>query len=73
MSHLIAHADLTIQSRMWNDKKLGAHHAIIPTAAKVDTAKMSENEFKIYDLIRRYYVANFYPDYEYDLIDIKIQ
>ncbi len=73
MSHLIAHSDLTIQSRAYNDKKLGAHHAIIPTVAKVDITKMSDYEFKIYDLIRHYYLANFYPDHEYDLTDIKIQ
>jgi DNA topoisomerase-3 len=73
MGKLIAQADLSIQSRIWNDKKLGAHHAIIPTTAKVNITKMSNHEFKIYDLIRRYYLANFYPDYEYDLTDIKIK
>jgi hypothetical protein len=29
MGKLIVNADLTVQSKVWNDKKLSAHHAII--------------------------------------------
>jgi DNA topoisomerase IA len=32
MDKLIVNADLTVQSKVWNDKKLSAHHAIIPTS-----------------------------------------
>jgi len=73
MGKKIAGADLTIQSKVWNDKKLNAHHAIIPTANnKVNLSNMSENERKLYDLVCRSYIAQFYPDYEYDKTSIDI-
>lgn len=59
-------ADARVRSRVWNDNKITAHHAIIPTAQRVDTSRMSRDEYKLYDLIRRHYVAQFYPDHEYD-------
>jgi DNA topoisomerase-3 len=66
-------ADLTITSKVWNDKKVTAHHGIIPTNnASVNIDNMSNDEFKVYDLIRRSYVAQFYPNYEYDKTDIVV-
>ncbi|QIA76805.1 DNA topoisomerase III [Rodentibacter caecimuris] len=58
--------NLNQKSRAWNDKKITAHHGIIPTMAKVDINKMSEEEFKLYDLIRRRYLAQFLPVSETD-------
>ena len=56
----------TYRSRVWNDKKITAHHAIIPTRnPNVQLANMSEKEYKLYDLIRKYYIAQFFDDYEY--------
>ncbi len=73
MGKIIANTDLAIQSKVWNDKKLGAHHAIIPTAnTTVDLSNMTTDECKLYDLICRSYVAQFYPNYEYDKSDIEI-
>ncbi len=58
--------DIHFKSPVWNDKKVTAHHAIIPTAnLYVDIGKMSKAEFNIYDLIRRQYLAQFLGDYEY--------
>lgn len=58
--------DIHFKSPAWNDKKVTAHHAIIPTAnLQVDINKMSKAEFSIYDLIRRQYLAQFLGDYEY--------
>jgi DNA topoisomerase-3 len=58
---------------VWNDKKISAHHGIIPTAnASVSIDSMSSDEFKVYDVIRRSYIAQFYPHYEYDKTDIEI-
>jgi len=58
-------ADLTLKSRAWNDKKITAHHAIIPTTQAVDISRMSTDEQKIYDLIRRRYLVQFFPDHIY--------
>ena len=66
LSALVDRADRGLRSRCWNDKKITAHHAIIPTRAVVDLSKMSAQERKVYDLIRRRYLAQFYPHHEYD-------
>ncbi len=66
LAALILHCDTKLKSPTWNDKKITAHHAIIPTThTKVDITKMSEQEYKIYDLICRYYLAQFLGDYIY--------
>lgn len=64
-------ADATLQSNVWNDKKITAHHAIIPTGSKL-TTKLTETEAKLYDLICRRYLAQFYPAYQYDQTQIEI-
>lgn len=49
------------KNRCWDDKKVDAHHAIVPTAraSKVD---LSDNEANIYGLIARQYLMQFCPD-----------
>ena len=66
LTPLIEKADATLKSRAWNDKKITAHHAIIPTAATVDIATMSDEEAALYDAIRRRYLAQFFGPYVYD-------
>ena len=67
-------ADSKKRSRVWNDKKITAHHAIIPTTVAANLSRLSEIERKVYDAICRYYLAQFYPIHEYDqtiiLLDI---
>lgn len=58
--------NLAQKSRVWNDKKITAHHGIIPTTGYVDISKMDADEFKVYDLIRRRYLAQFLPHFEVD-------
>jgi DNA topoisomerase-3 len=55
-------ADLSRRSAAWNDKKVDAHHAIIPTARQRSSGKLSEAEQKIYDLISRHYLMQFAAD-----------
>lgn len=75
LRELIAQADKTQRSRVWNDKKITAHHGIIPTQATPGIARLNNKEFKLYNLIRRRYIAQFFADYQYDqstiIIDIK--
>ncbi|HGY92436.1 MAG TPA: DNA topoisomerase III, partial [Planctomycetes bacterium] len=63
---VVGRADLSLRSRAWNDKKITAHHAIIPTTAPCDISRMNAEERRVYDLIRRRYLAQFYPRHEYD-------
>ena len=58
-------ADAAIRSLAWNDKKVTAHHAIIPTARKVKTESLSKAEQQVYGLVARQYIAQFYPLHEY--------
>lgn len=53
--------DTTRRGRCWDDKKVDAHHAIIPTARSSKTA-LSEDESHIYMLIARQYLMQFCPD-----------
>lgn len=64
--------NLNQKSRAWNDKKITAHHGIIPTTQPVDIAKMNENEFNVYDLIRRRYLAQFLPHFEVDKTRVRL-
>lgn len=66
LCELITQADQSQRSRVWNDKKITAHHAIIPTQATPGISRLNSQEHNIYNLIRRRYLAQFFPDYEYD-------
>jgi len=66
MKNLIDECDPSIQSRVWNDKKITAHHAIIPTTVGANVSAFSDIEAKVYDAICRRYIVQFYPPYEYD-------
>lgn len=66
IASLVMLCDLNFKSTVWNNEKITAHHAIIPTFnEKIDIHKMSQDEFNIYDLIRRQYIAQFLGDYKY--------
>lgn len=72
LAGLVAQADLTRKGRVWDDSKITAHHGIIPTAAAGNLNVLSEQELSIYDLIRRRYLAQFFPAYEYDQTVIEL-
>jgi len=65
-------ADPNIHSRAFNDEKQTAHHAIIPTRHVIELQQLSQDEFKVYDLVRRQYLAQFFPFYEYDVTIIEV-
>jgi len=64
-------ADLDIRSRCFNDGKVSAHHAIIPTG--VVPKDISETEKKIYDMIATRYIIQFYPPCLYDAIQYELK
>jgi DNA topoisomerase-3 len=52
--------------RAFNNSKITAHHAIIPTSHPgVDRGAMSKDERTIYDMVCRRYLAQFLGDYQY--------
>ncbi|ARN76362.1 DNA topoisomerase III [Oceanicoccus sagamiensis] len=61
----VSGADPSLKSKAWNDSKVSAHHAIIPTARQASTARLSSTERNIYELVARQYTAQFYPAHEY--------
>ncbi|MBY5940560.1 DNA topoisomerase III [Halomonas sp. DP5N14-9] len=71
-SGLVAGADPQRSSRAYNDAKVTAHHAIIPTPARTNISKMSELEFNLYDCIRRFYVAQFYAPFEFNRTKVQV-
>lgn len=64
-------ADCSLRSGAWNDKKVAAHHAIIPTSKQLKSASLSSAEQNVYQLISRQYLAQFYPAWRY--VDEEIQ
>ena len=63
-------ADSKLYSRAWNDKKVTAHHAIIPTGEIPQ--QLSATEEKIYTMIAERYVMQFYPPCEFETITFEI-
>ncbi len=58
---LIQKANLQIKSRAWNDKKMGEHHAIIPTKSAANLSALSTLEQNIFKTSALRYLAQFYP------------
>jgi DNA topoisomerase-3 len=65
--------DTALKSRAWNDKKITAHHAIIPTVQVCEYEKLTLIEQKIYFLIAQSYIAQFYPLHVYDCTKITVE
>ena len=63
---VITKLDTSIKSRVWNDKKITAHHGIIPTVEAARLFAMSDKELAVYKLIRSYYLAQLLPHHEFD-------
>lgn len=72
ISGLVAGADTSMRGRAFNDAKVSAHHAIIPTTQVVDMAKMSEVERNVYDAVRRHWIAQFYSAFTFDKTVIEV-
>ncbi|MGQ4004784.1 DNA topoisomerase III [Francisellaceae bacterium CB52] len=74
--NLVAKCDASFESRVWNDKKVAesSHHAIIPTNnSNVNISAMSEQEKNVYDIVVKYYLAQFMGNYKYNESFIAIE
>lgn len=61
LAEWLAGADFSLRSKAWNDKQVGAHHALAPTGARPDFSRLSNNEANVFRLIARNVLAQFYP------------
>lgn len=59
---LAKQANPSLKSAAWNDKKITAHHAIIPTG---QSAELTGKQAQVFDLIVRAYLAQFFPAHTY--------
>lgn len=73
LSGLIDKADPSIKSRAWNDKKMGEHHAIIPTSTPPDYSSLTSLEKSVYDAVSLRFIAQFYPDCLVDKVSILLE
>ncbi|GAW97828.1 MULTISPECIES: DNA topoisomerase III [Colwellia] len=65
-------ANTSLVSKAWNDKKITAHHAIIPTEKSPENISLNTFEKNIYLMIVRQYLVQFYPAYIYQQTKISL-
>lgn len=65
-------ANPALKSPAFNDKKVTAHHGIVPVAHAVDWSQLSDRDQKLYRLIAKRYIAQFFPVHEYDETVVKL-
>ncbi|MGF1683362.1 DNA topoisomerase III [Photobacterium minamisatsumaniensis] len=65
LSQAVNGANTSLKSKAWNDKKVDAHHAIIPTPKSISANALNSSEQKVYQLIARQYLMQFYPSAVY--------
>lgn len=61
-------ADKSIKSKTYNTSKIDAHHAIIPTMEKIDLSTLQEDEQKLYTLIAKQFILQFYPVHKFEAV-----
>lgn len=62
--------NLVHRGRCWNDDKVTAHHAIIPTSKWIPLEKLSADERWVYEVVAHRYLLQFCADREYDQTDV---
>lgn len=73
MKNITTSADINLRSKAWNDSKISAHHAIIPTRNKCNISSLSQDEINIYFMISTAYIAQFYPEHIYSSTKLFIE
>ncbi|MCG6657904.1 DNA topoisomerase III [Halomonas campisalis] len=61
LAQWLAGADFSLRSRAWNDKQVGAHHALAPTGKPAELSRLEKAEADVFRLIARNVLAQFYP------------
>ncbi|MEJ6474549.1 DNA topoisomerase III [Pseudoalteromonas piscicida] len=66
-------ADFSLKGACWNDKKVEAHHAIIPTTKRLRSAQLGHRELQVYQLISTQYLAQFFHPYRYNETKVDLE
>lgn len=64
--------DPRLKSKAWDDKKVDAHHAIVPTEKTANLSSLSQRERQLYLHVARQYLAQFYPAYCYSETAVQV-
>lgn len=72
VSKYVNQANGSIQTRAWDDVKLGEHHAIIPTTSAPDFSTLSDAAKKTYDIVAKHYLAQFFPHCKVDKASVEV-
>ena len=64
---------LNFSKRIVDNSKVSDHHAIIPANNKPALNRLTPDEFNIYSLVVKRFVAVFYPPYEYNIKTVVAQ
>lgn len=65
--------DYSRKSKAWNDKKVDAHHAIIPTSRRTELSRLTKAEQQVYELVARQYLAQFMLDHLYSETKVDVE
>lgn len=65
-------ADLGVVGKAWNDSKISAHHAIIPTGVVPDKDTLDSDQDKVYKLIAQRYVMQFLRPCQFETAEYTI-
>lgn len=68
LGEAVSGGDLKLKSAAWDDSKISDHHGIIPTSefSAGMLKRMSDIERKVFFIIAKAFVAQFYPPYTYN-------
>lgn len=72
VSKYVQKSNTSIKTRVWDDSKLGEHHAIIPTASAPNFASLSEDAKKTYDIVAKHYLAQFFQNCKVDKASVEV-
>ncbi len=73
LAQLVKGADSKTKTAVWNDKKVTAHHAIVPTTATTALSALADAERKVYALVCRAYIAQFYPAHRFEAVSADLE
>lgn len=68
----VMQVNLDIKSKCWDDSKITAHHAIIPTGVALPE-KATQDQKDLYKLIAERYLMQFFPAAEFNTFTVTLQ
>jgi DNA topoisomerase-3 len=72
LGQAVASAAPSCRSRAWNDERVSAHHAIVPTPVTRSVA-LTPSERGVYELVARRYVAQFHAAFEFNETKLELE